>query len=133
MKPDAEYIKGLLAAFQDAPEPTVDIRELEAAGIPYQTHEFYFHMKLLYDQGFIERDDDGPGIGFSGGAGGGGMWSVIPLRLTASGHAFAEALNSHPGWEAVKKSAVSTSIGIMKDIAVSAFKAELAKHGFIPH
>jgi hypothetical protein len=133
VRPDPEYIKKLLGAFQDFPEPTMDIDDLEHCGLSYKTKEFYFHMKLFHDQGFIERDDDEPGLGIDTGAGDSIQWSSLPLRLTASGHAFAEALHTSAGWEAVKKSAVSASLGVMKDIAISAFKAELVKHGFMPH
>lgn len=129
MKPDPEYTKKLLEAFEDSPEPTTDIRELQRLGLDYETPAFYFHLRLLNDGGFVERDDEESGLGVDRSADGGLYWSVIPLRLTADGHTFTEALLSHSGFQAVKDSLVKSSLSIMRDIAVAAFKSELAKHG----
>lgn len=56
MRADLDYIRRLLSAFQDAPGPTNDIKELEQQGIPYEERQFDFHLRLLYDQGFVERN-----------------------------------------------------------------------------
>jgi hypothetical protein len=88
MKPDANYLKQLLTAFQGAPNPTTDIRELEGAGLSIDDPKFEFHMMLLQDGGFMESESRAGGIGLSKGADGSIQWSVIPLRLTASGHEF---------------------------------------------
>jgi hypothetical protein len=103
-------------------------RSFKKLGLDYETPEFYFHLRLLNDGGFVERDEE-PGLGVERSADGGLHWSVVPLRLTAEGHTFAEALRSQSGFQAVKKSLVRSSLNIMRDIAVAAFKAELAKHG----
>lgn len=129
MKPDPDYIKRLLAAFQDSPGPSTDINELEARGLSYETPEFYFHLRLLNDQGFVEREDEKPGLGVEKSLDGSTMWSVIPFRLAAAGHEFAEALNNNKAFEAVKKSLVSSSLAIMRDIAVAVLKAEVGRHG----
>ena len=131
MRPDAQYIKGLLTAFQDSPEPTITIDELKLLGFSHETKEFYFHIRLFHDQGFVERDDEKEGLGTIRVGYDDVQWYVVPLRLTASGHEFAEALNSQAGWQAVKKSAISTSLSMMKDLAVAAFKAEMMGH--LPH
>jgi hypothetical protein len=129
MKPDPDYIKRLLAAFQDSPEPATDINELEARGLSYETPEFYFHLRLLNDQGFVEREDGKSGLGVEKMLDGQTVWSVVSLRLTAAGHEFAEALNNSKAFEAVKKSLVSSSLSIMRDIAVAVLKAEVGRHG----
>jgi hypothetical protein len=129
MRPDPEYIKRLLTAFVDSPGPTSDIEELEKQGLSYETDEFYFHLRLLHDQGFVESDHGESGLGVERGLGGDYFWSVIPLRLTAAGHEFAEALNNNKAFEAVKKSFVSSSLSIMRDIAVGVLRAELTRHG----
>jgi hypothetical protein len=129
MKPDPDYTKKLLEGFEGSPQPTTDIQELQRLGLDYETPEFYFHLRLLNDGGFVERDDEESGLGVERSADGGLYWSVIPLRLTADGHTFAEALRSQSGFQAVKKSLVQSSLGIMRDIAVAAFKSEIAKHG----
>jgi len=61
MRPDPEYIKRLLTAFQDSPDPATDINELEKVGLSITTPELYFHPRLLNDQDFVRRDDDEPG------------------------------------------------------------------------
>jgi hypothetical protein len=129
MKPDPEYTKKLLEAFEDSPDPTTDIDELQKLGLDYRTPEFYFHLRLFNDNGFVERDDEESGIGVERSLDGHYSWSVISLRLTADGHTFAEAMRSHSGFRAVRTSLVKSSISIMRDIAVAAFKSEIAKHG----
>jgi hypothetical protein len=126
---DPHYIKNLLTAFQESPGPTTDIKELEERGLSYQSPEFYFHMRLLNDQDFVERDDGEAGIGTTTMLDGHYSWLPIPLRLTASGQEFAEAMNNSKAFEAVKKSFVSSSLAVMRDIAVSVLKAEIGKHG----
>ena len=53
---------------------------------------------------------------------------VIPLRLTSSGHEFAEAMENSKVLQTLKKSFVGASISMMRDVAVTMFKAEIAKH-----
>ncbi|MGO8718709.1 MAG: hypothetical protein ACLQMO_05765 [Acidobacteriaceae bacterium] len=129
MRPDPEYIKRMLVAFQDAPDPTTDIEELNRHGLSYEDSQFYFHLRLLNDQGFIERDDGEPGLGVDTMLAGNYAWSVVPLRLTATGHEFAEAMGNSKAFAVVKDSLVKSSVGIMRDIAVAAFKVELSRHG----
>src|ERR1035438_4738954 len=117
MKPDPEYTKKLLEAFEDSPDPTTNIDELQNLGLDYRTPEFYFHLRLLNDDGFVERDDEEPGVGVTQSLDGHYSWAAIPMRLTADGHTFAEALRSQSGFQAVKKSLVRSSLNIMRDIA----------------
>jgi hypothetical protein len=46
MKPDAEYLKRLLSAFRNAPQPTTDIEEIKEAGVDYEEPVFEFHMSF---------------------------------------------------------------------------------------
>ncbi|HTR24438.1 MAG TPA: hypothetical protein VMI10_10670 [Terriglobales bacterium] len=126
MKPDLEYLKQLLTAFQSAPDPTIDIEDLKTAGLAYDDPKFEFHMRLLQDQHFVESDLGG--IGLSRGADGGITWSVVPLRLTASGHEFAEALGNSKVVQTLKDKFAGASIATMSQVAVAIFKVELAKH-----
>lgn len=128
MKPDVEYLKQLLTAFRDAPSPTTDITELEGAGLSLDDPKFEFHMMLLRDGDFVESESNAGGIGLSKGADGSIQWSVIPLRLTASGHEFAEAIGNSRALQTLKKSFVGASISTMRDVAVTIIKAEIAKH-----
>ena len=108
MKPDPEYIKKQLTAFEEAPEPATDIRELEERGLDYNDKRFMFHLRLLYDGGFVEQEDGDPGIGLDRSADGQYQWSVVPLRLTASGHEFAQAMENEHGFQAVKRAAAKS-------------------------
>jgi hypothetical protein len=128
MKPDIEYLKQLLTAFQGAPNPTTDIRELEDAGLSIDDPKFEFHMMLLQDGGFVESESEAGGIGLSKSADGSMEWSVIPFRLTASGHEFAEAMGNSKVLQTLKKSFFGASISTMRDVAVAIIKTEIAKH-----
>jgi hypothetical protein len=129
VKPDPDYIKRLLLAFQNAPDPTTDIEELKRAGLSHEDAQFYFHLRLLNDQGFVESEDGDPGLGVSRSLDGHYSWGAVPLRLTASGHEFAEAMGHSKAFAAVKSSLVTSSLSIMRDIAVAAFKTELSRYG----
>lgn len=94
MKPDNDYLKALLGAFQESPAPTTDIRQLKKAGIDYEDEKFAFHMEYLADRGCLEAADGKPGLGLDRGADNSLQWSVIPLRLTAQGHHFATELRA---------------------------------------
>jgi hypothetical protein len=89
----------------------------------------YFHLRLLNDQDFLRRDDDEPGIGVSANIDGGLSFVTVPLRLTASGHEFADGLNNSRVMAKVK-SLASSSLGIMREVAVAVLRAEAVKHGF---
>jgi len=132
MKPDPEYLKELLTAFRDAPNPTTDIRELESAGLSLDDPRFEFHLMLLQDGGFVEGASRHGGIGLQKSADGANQWSVIPLRLTASGHQFAEAMGNNTVLQTLKKNFVGASIGTMREVAVAIIKAEIAKYGLHP-
>jgi hypothetical protein len=127
MKPDIEYLKQLLTAFQGATNPSTDIRELEDAGLSIDDPKFEFHMMLLQDGRFVESESGAGGIGLSKSADGSIEWSVIPLRLTASGHEFAEAMGNSKVLQTLKKSFLGASISTMRDVAVAIIKTEIAK------
>lgn len=118
MKIDQEYLKKLLEACQASEKPTFDIMDLKAAGLDYQDAKFEFHMMILCDQGFIEQDDGDPGIGLVKSADGWASWSVLPLRLTASGHEFIEALSNKEVWATIKRSFTDASISTLKNVSL---------------
>jgi hypothetical protein len=88
------------------------------------------------DDRFVRREDGEWGLGLDRSADGLYTWNVLPLRLTASGHEFAQAMENSHGFQAVKraaeKSLLPASLSLMRDVAVGALRAELAKHGFLP-
>jgi len=120
MTPDADYIRGLLRGFTESGEPTTDIQELQARGFSYETPEFYFHMRLLNEAGFVERDDENAGIGVSSTLSKDYVWSVLRLRLTDAGHEFAAAMANDAAFQELKHSSLTPSVQAMRDIAVAA-------------
>jgi hypothetical protein len=118
MKIDQDYLKKLLEACQASDKPTFDIEDLNARGLDYREPNFEFHMKILNDQNFIEQDDGDPGFGLFKSVDGFASWSVLPLRLTASGHQFIEALSNKEVWSAIKHGFKDASIETLKSVAL---------------
>jgi len=118
VKINQDYIKGLLEACQASTKPTFDIEELKAAGFDYSDPKFEFHMMILTDQCFIQQDDGDPGFGLIKSMDGLQSWSVLPLRLTASGHQFIEALANKEVWVAIKHSFKDASITTLKSVSL---------------
>jgi len=117
MKIDPNYLKKLLETCEAAPAPIFDIEELQAAGLDYNTDEFVFHMGILDDEGFIERDDREPGFGLIRGIDGHVAWALVPLRLTAKGHQFIEALRNKEVWATIKKGFMDASVDTLWDVS----------------
>lgn len=118
MKIDQDYLKGLLGAFESAVNPTTDIKELSAAGFPYQTDEFVFHMRLLEDRGLIEGLGSVSGFGYTQ-TRATYSWIIIPLRLTAEGHDFIDALKQREVWQTIKTDFKDASLSTMISAARS--------------
>ena len=118
MKIDQDYLKNLLEVCQASEKPTFDIEELRAAGLDYNDKRFEFHMMILTDHGFIEQDDGDPGFGLTKSLDGFLSWSVLPLRLTASGHQFIEALSNKDVWAVIKRDFKDASIATLKTVSL---------------
>jgi hypothetical protein len=87
MKLNNNYLIKFLEAFETSEKPVIDLYDLQKLGFNYEVDEkFVFYMQFMNDNGFIEREDNSPGFGFDKAADGSVMWSILPLRLTASGH-----------------------------------------------
>ncbi len=80
-------------------------------------------MATLNDQGFIEREDGDTGFGLQKSLGGCLSWSVLPLRLTASGHQFIEALSNKHVWAEIKRSFKDASIATLRDVSLKLLDA----------
>jgi hypothetical protein len=130
MKIDQDYLKKLLEAFEDSPEPTTDIKELSQAGLHYDDPKFVFHMAILDDKGLIQQADGDAGFGMFRGADGHASWSVLPLRLTARGHDFIEALRNKEVWATIKKdfkeAGIDTLWKVSKELLEGYTKKKLA-------
>ena len=118
MKIDQDYLKKLLEICQASEKPTFDIEDLKAAGFDYYDKQFEFHMMILTDQGFIEQDDGDSGFGLIKSADGYPSWAVLPLRLTAAGHQFIEALSNKEVWAAIKHGFREASITTLKSVSL---------------
>ena len=118
MKINQDYLKRLLELAQGSPTPTFSILDFERAGMPYDSDEFEFHMQILNDQNLIVQDDGDSGFGMVKGIDGIRSWSVLPLRLSADGHEFIEALENAQVWETIKREFKGASIKTLKDVGL---------------
>ena len=116
MKIDHDYLKKLLETCQASDKPTFDIEFLRQSGIDYTEKQFEFHMMLLTDQGFIVQDDGDPGFGLFKSLDGFQSWAVLPLRLTAPGHQFIEAMANKEVWATIKVSFKEASLSTLKNV-----------------
>ena len=101
MSIDQEYLKALLTIFLESRRSFVELGDFEQKGIAIDDR-FLFHIQLLEDQSLIERQNKEKDLGYRIALGGNFEWISKPLRLTASGHEFAEALNRKEVWEKLK-------------------------------
>jgi len=123
MKVDHEYLKRLLEACQAPEKPTFDIEDLSVAGFDYRDPKFEFHMAILSDKGFLEQDDGDPGFGLTKSLDGFLSWSVLPLRLTASGQDFIDTVQNPEVWSKTKSAAKMVG-GVGLDLFLQIAKAE---------
>ncbi|QEW32011.1 DUF2513 domain-containing protein [Erwinia billingiae] len=117
MKIDQDYLKNLLEAFESEEGPQTDIIKLQEKGFDPMSNSFVFHMRLLNDRRLICQSDGTPGFGLQESADGQFHWGVLPLRLTASGHDFVEALRNKEVWTTVKTGFKDASIGTLVDVS----------------
>lgn len=131
MKIDQEYLKGLLIEFEESAEPHTNITKLLESGYDHRTNEFRFHIRLLQDRGLISRVDGQYGIGYlspqSDDPDDDGFFDVIPLRLTASGHDFLEAIRNKEVWATLKNGFKDASLGTLVTVSKELFNRALAK------
>ena len=73
---------------------------------------------ILADHGFIAQDDGSHGIGLEKSLDGFCQWSVLPLRLTLSGHQFIEALSNEEVWATIRHDYPNASITSLEVVAL---------------
>jgi hypothetical protein len=127
MKIDQDYLKGLLEAFESSEAPDTDIMHLNEQGYDCDTDAFIFHMRLLEDRGLIVRSDGERGFGAIQSLDGQTHWAVMPLRLTATGHDFIDALRNKEVWSTLKTGFKDASMGTLMTVSKELFKRALAK------
>lgn len=122
MKIDQEYLKLMLNTFVASPHSFIWVSDLVDQGIEMDD-KFLFHIQILEDQGFVESLDKKSDLGYEILLGGEFKWQSRPLRLTASGHEFVEALNKSEVWEIIKEEFKDSSISTLRSAATTLFKA----------
>jgi len=131
MKIDQEYIRKILNSFILSERSFVWVADIMQQGIEIDD-KFLFHMQILEDQKFIECLDKMSDLGYEITLGGDFKWNSRPLRLTASGHEFLEAINRPEIWAVLKAEFKDASLSTLKSAAgtlLSAFaKKQLGKY-----
>lgn len=122
MKIDQTYLKLILNTFIDSPRSFIWVADILEQGIKMDD-SFLFHMQILEDQKLIECLDKKSDLGYDIKLGGEYVWQSRPLRLTASGHEFIEAMNKPEIWEILAKDFQQASISTLKSVAGSLLKA----------
>jgi hypothetical protein len=129
LKIDQEYLKRLLEAFEAAEKPTTDIDELKLHGFNYKDDKFIFHLEILEDNAMVEGDQD-VGLGCQRSVDGKISWGIVPLRLTAMGHDFIEALRNKEVWKTIKSefkdASISTLYKVSKELIEAYAKKKIA-------
>lgn len=117
----------MLEAFEASDSPDTDIIRLNDLGFNCETDTFVFHMRLLEDRGLIIRSDGEPGFGAIQSLDGMTHWAVMPLRLTAMGHDFLDALRNKEVWATLKTGFKDASMGTLMTVSKELFNRALAK------
>jgi hypothetical protein len=118
MKIDKEYLREILNAFLESPKSFIWIADIVGKGIEIND-KFLFHMQILEDQQFIECLDKKSELGYEITLGGNFEWKSRPLRLTASGHEFTEAINRPEIWEILRDEFKDASLSTLKSTATT--------------
>ncbi len=122
MKIDQEYLKKILNTFLESSRSFVWVADIMEKGIEIDD-KFLFHMQILEDQHFIECLDKQRELGYEVSLGGEFVWKSKPLRLTAVGHEFIEAINRLEVWDIIKKEFEGASLTTLRNAANSLLKA----------
>ena len=133
MKIDNNYIKKLLHTVESMESARPYLGDvLESMGLEDVSDEFILHYEVLFDYEFLEAPS---GNGYSGEIGikqsadGMYFWSNIPIRLTAQGHEFIQAMDKSEVWDIVKtefkESSVKTVFNVATGIAENYAKKKL--------
>ena len=118
MQIDQDYLRTILNCFVESPRSFVWIDDLLDRGIE-RDDKFLFHMQILEDQGFVECLDKRSELGDEITLGGDFEWESRPLRLTASGHEFTEAINRPEIWDILKDEFRDASLSTLKSAATT--------------
>lgn len=131
MQIDQEYLRQVLNSFIDSPRSFIWIADIMQHGIEVDD-KFLFHMQILEDQRFIECLDKKSELGYEILLGGEFRWNSRPLRLTASGHEFVDAINRPEIWDVLRAEFTDASLSTLRSAAktllVAFAKKQLGKY-----
>ncbi len=116
MQIDQDYLKQILNAFVDSPRSFIWIDAIVERGIEIDD-KFLFHVQILEDQELIECLDKKSDLGYEITLGGDFRWSSRPLRMTAAGHEFVDALNRPEIWDVLKSEFRDASLSTLRSAA----------------
>ena len=112
----------MLNTFIDSPQAFIWVNAFIERGMEMDD-KFLFHIQILEDQRFIECLDKKSDLGYEITLGGEYRWQSRPLRLTASGHEFVEAMNNAEIWQILKGEFKDSSLSTLKSVASSLLSA----------
>lgn len=118
MQIDQDYLREILNSFTESEKSFIWIQALVDKGIDIDD-KFLFHIQILEDQGFVECLDKSSDIGYEITLGGDFRWHSRPLRLTATGHEFTEAINRPEIWDILRQEFRDASLSTLKSAASS--------------
>lgn len=119
MKVDLDYLKQLLEAFEASEKPYVSLDDIfEKTSLRFDD-ALIFHLQILNDKSLICQQDGTPGFGVFYTMCGGATYAGVPLRLTAEGHEFLDALKNKEVWKTLKENFKEDSIGTLKEVSKS--------------
>lgn len=130
MKIDHDYIKEILTAIEQQEKARPFLEEiLETMSLDGLTEKFLLHYEVLFDYGFIQSLTANGSLGIDVDSSGEIYWSDAPIRLTATGHEFIEALNQSDIWSVIKsefrESSIKTIFKVATDLAQGIAKKQV--------
>jgi len=131
MRIDQTYLKQLLNSFLDSENHYTDLSNIKESGIDIDD-KFVFHMQILEDQNFVEGYGENRTLTYSVTINGRFVWTGNIMRLTASGHEFAESLNKKEVFEVLAEEFKGVSIGtlsaVAKELMIALAKKQASKY-----
>ncbi len=115
MKRDNDYLRELLFEFENADSWSIFFPQ--TYGMSDEAVKKYYHIQLLYDDGYLVEDNDDL------------------YRLTSQGHDFIESIRDKGIWEETKEAVAETggnaTLEILKAVATGLLKKKLSEHADI--
>ncbi len=122
MKVDQDYLRTVLGVFLNSPRSFAELSDFQKANVAVDD-KFLFHMQLLEDQSFVECLNKDKNLGYIVAMAGNFEWISRPLRLSAAGHEFADALSRKEIAQILKSGFKDASMSTLKLAATELLKA----------